>query len=81
MVDNFVRRQIDHELEVQSLTSIATMKQRLRAWRETGGAEIGLEIGDLLDWEFVSGLMRDHRPDAVVHFAEQRAAPYSMIDR
>jgi UDP-sulfoquinovose synthase len=81
VVDNFVRRQIDHELEVQSLTPIATMKERLRAWHETGGARIGLEIGDLLDWEFVNGMVRDHRPDAVVHFAEQRAAPYSMIDR
>jgi UDP-sulfoquinovose synthase len=81
IVDNFVRRQIDHELGVQSLTPIATLRQRLRAWREVGGSEIALEVGDLLDWEFVSGVIRRYRPDAVVHFAEQRAAPYSMIDR
>ncbi len=81
IVDNFVRRQIDHELGVQSLTPIATLKQRVRAWKEVSGQEIAVEVGDLLDWEFVSGVIKSYRPDAVVHFAEQRAAPYSMIDR
>lgn len=81
IVDNFVRRQIDHELGVQSLTPIATLKQRVRAWKEVSGQEIVVEVGDLLDWEFVSGIIKNYRPDAVVHFAEQRAAPYSMIDR
>ncbi|BBL78698.1 NAD-dependent dehydratase [Rubrobacter xylanophilus] len=81
IVDNFVRRQIDHELGVQSLTPIRPLAERVRAWKEVSGQEIGVEVGDLLDWEFVRGFMRRHRPDAVVHFAEQRAAPYSMIDR
>ncbi|MGB3682864.1 MAG: NAD-dependent epimerase/dehydratase family protein [Rubrobacteraceae bacterium] len=81
ILDNFVRRQIDHELKVQSLTSISTLTERLRAWRETGGREIEVETGDLLDWEFLSGVVRHHRPDAVVHFAEQSSAPYSMMDR
>jgi UDP-sulfoquinovose synthase len=81
IVDNFVRRQIDHELGVQSLTPVFPLSERLEAWNGAGGAEIGLEVGDLLDWEFLSGVIQRHRPDAVVHFAEQRAAPYSMIDR
>jgi len=81
IVDNFVRRQIDLELGVQSLTPIRTLSERVRAWKEVSGQKIGVEVGDLLDWEFVAGFMRRHRPDAVVHFAEQRAAPYSMIDR
>jgi UDP-sulfoquinovose synthase len=81
IADNFVRRQIDHELGVQSLTPISTLKERVRAWSEVSGQEIGIEVGDLLEWEFVSSIMERHRPDAVVHFAEQRAAPYSMIDR
>jgi len=80
-VDNFVRRAIDHELGAQSLTPIADPKERVRAWQEVSGQTIGLEFGDLLDWEFVSEIMQRHQPDAVVHFAEQRAAPYSMIDR
>ncbi len=81
IADSFVRRQIDHELGAQSLTPIASPTERVKAWEEVSGRTIGLETGDLLDWEFVSELMQRHRPDAVVHFAEQRAAPYSMIDR
>jgi UDP-sulfoquinovose synthase len=81
IVDNFVRRTIDHELGAESLTPIADPKERVKAWREVSGQTIGLEYGDLLDWEFVSELFERHQPDAVVHYAEQRAAPYSMIDR
>ena len=81
IVDNCVRRQIDHELKVQSLTPIADPKQRVWAWQEVSGQTIETEFGDLLDWEFLSSVVRRHRPEAVVHFAEQRSAPYSMIDR
>jgi UDP-sulfoquinovose synthase len=81
IVDNFVRRTIDHELGAQSLTPIADPKERVGAWQEVSGQTIALEYGDLLDWEFVAEIMGRHQPDAIVHFAEQRAAPYSMIDR
>src|SRR3712207_5253818 len=81
LVDNFVRRTIDYELGAQSLTPIADPKERVQAWQEVSGQTIGIEFGDLLDWEFVSEIMQRHQPDALVHFAEQRAAPYSMIDR
>ena len=81
IVDNCVRRQIDHELSASSLTPIADLKERVKAWREVSGQEIGVEFGDLLDWEFVSEIFERHQPEAVVHFAEQRSAPYSMIDR
>ena len=72
IVDNFVRRTIDHELAAESLTPIADPKGRVNAWREVSGQTIGLEYGDLLDWEFVSEIFTRHQPDAVVHFAEQR---------
>jgi UDP-sulfoquinovose synthase len=81
IVDNCVRRQIDYELGAQSLTPIADLKERVNAWYEVSGQTIAIEFGDLLDWEFISDVMHHHRPEAVVHFAEQRAAPYSMIDR
>jgi len=81
IVDNFVRRSIDHELGATSLTPIADPKERVKVWQEASGQTIGLEYGDLLDWEFVSEVMQRHQPEAIVHFAEQRAAPYSMIDR
>ncbi|MDQ4043528.1 MAG: NAD-dependent epimerase/dehydratase family protein [Actinomycetota bacterium] len=81
IVDNCVRRQIDHELGTHSLTPLTDIKQRVKAWQEVSGQTIAVEFGDLLDWEFLSGVVQRHRPEAVVHFAEQRSAPYSMIDR
>ncbi len=81
IVDNFVRRQIDHELGAESLTPISTLKERTRAWREVSGQTVETEVGDLLDWDFLAEAMERHQPEAVVHFAEQRSAPYSMIDR
>jgi UDP-sulfoquinovose synthase len=77
IVDNCVRRQIDHELKAQSLTPIADPRQRVLAWQEVSGQTVEIEFGDLLDWEFLSGVVRRHRPEAVVHFAEQRSAPSS----
>src|SRR3712207_4072731 len=74
IVDNCVRRTIDHELGAQSLTPIADLKERVRAWQEVSGQTIGVEFGDLLDWEFVADIMQRHQPEAIVHFAEQRAA-------
>jgi UDP-sulfoquinovose synthase len=81
IVDNCVRRTIDHELGAQSLTPITDLKERVRAWQEVSGQTIAVEFGDLLDWEFLSDVVQRHQPEAIVHYAEQRAAPYSMIDR
>ena len=81
IVDNCVRRAIDHELGAQSLTPIADLKERVKAWQEVSAQTIGVEFGDLLDWEFLSDVVGRHQPEAIVHYAEQRAAPYSMIDR
>jgi len=81
IVDNLARRQWDIELGASSLTPIVSIEERVWAWQEQSGRRIEVEIGDLLDWEFLSEVMRRHQPEAVVHFAEQRSAPYSMIDR
>lgn len=81
IVDNFMRRQWDHEIGAQSLTPIRPMSERLRCWREVTGRDIELFVGDVGDWDFLSSMVREFTPDAVVHFAEQRSAPYSMIDR
>jgi len=81
IVDNFLRRQWDHELGVQTLTPIQPLAQRLAAWQELSGHAIELFVGDVTDYEFLASVMEEFRPSAVVHFAEQRAAPYSMIDR
>jgi UDP-sulfoquinovose synthase len=81
VVDNFVRRQYDHELGVESLVPIETLATRIRAWKDVTGKSITPYVGDLCDAEFTYKIVREFAPDAVVHFAEQRAAPYSMIDR
>src|SRR5438105_4723879 len=81
IVDSFARRLWDHQLGVQTLTPIRPMTERLDAWREATGREIGLLVGDITSYDFLSDAVRSFEPDAVVHFAEQRAAPYSMIDR
>ena len=79
IVDNQSRRRIDRELGVQSLTPISSLPQRLAAWTEASGGRI--ESFDLTlgrDFEALVELFETWAPDAVVHFAEQRAAPYSM---
>jgi len=81
VVDNFLRRQWDFEVGAQSLTPILPLTDRLRVWQELTGKSIEMFIGDVNDYDFLSGVIESFQPDAVVHFAEQRSAPYSMIDR
>jgi UDP-sulfoquinovose synthase len=81
IVDNFLRRQWDHELGVQTLTPIQPLSDRLRVWQELTGNVIESYAGDVTDYDFLAQVIESFRPQAVVHFAEQRAAPYSMIDR
>jgi UDP-sulfoquinovose synthase len=81
VIDNFVRRQWDYELGVQTLTPIRPLPERLRTWKDLTGNTVESFTGDVTDYEFLASVMRDFEPDTVVHFAEQRSAPYSMIDR
>jgi len=81
IVDNFVRRQWDFELSAQSLTPISPLAERLRTWNRVSGETIESFVGDVNDYEFLVRTLSTFRPDAIVHFAEQRSAPYSMIDR
>ena len=79
IVDNLSRRKIDIDLEVQSLTPIRPIGERIRVWGEVSGREIGFVNLDLAEeYDRLAVLLADLRPDAIVHFAEQRAAPYSM---
>src|SRR6476646_351138 len=79
IADNFSRRRIDEELEVSSLTPIRTLDERVAAWRDITGRTIDTSVLDIArDYDELLALLDDQRPDAIVHFAEQRAAPYSM---
>jgi UDP-sulfoquinovose synthase len=79
IVDNLSRREIDLELEVESLTPIRPIGERLRVWKQLTGKEIAFVHLDLAEeYDRLEALLREVRPDAIVHFGEQRAAPYSM---
>jgi UDP-sulfoquinovose synthase len=79
IVDNLARRNADIELEAESLTPIQPPGTRIAAWRELTGREIGFHrLNVATDYEQLRELLSTWRPDAIVHFAEQRAAPYSM---
>jgi len=81
VVDNFLRRQWDHELGAQTLTPIRPLSERVKAWHELTGNTIECYVGDVTDYEFLASVVEEFQPEAVIHFAEQRSAPYSMIDR
>jgi UDP-sulfoquinovose synthase len=81
IVDNFVRRQWDHELGAQTLTPILPLSDRLRTWTRLTGKVIELFVGDVTDYDFLLPTSKQFEPEAIIHFAEQRSAPYSMIDR
>ncbi|KAF7804040.1 UDP-sulfoquinovose synthase, chloroplastic [Senna tora] len=81
IVDNLVRRHFDHQLGLDSLTPISSIHNRIRCWKSLTGKSIELYIGDICDFGFLSEAFQSFEPDAVVHFGEQRSAPYSMIDR
>src|ERR1700735_918277 len=79
IADNLSRRKIDIDLEVQSLTPIRPIGERLGVWQEVSGREIGFVQLDLAEeYDRLTALLRELQPEAIVHFAEQRAAPYSM---
>jgi UDP-sulfoquinovose synthase len=79
IADNLSRRKIDVELECESLTPIRPMGERLRAWEEVSGKQISFHDLDVaINYQRLLDLLEDWQPDALVHFAEQRAAPYSM---
>lgn len=79
VIDNLSRRWIDAELGVQSLTPMDSIQERCRIWREVTGRQIHFHLLDLAEeYERLKAWLAEHRPDAIVHLAEQRAAPYSM---
>jgi len=79
IVDNLSRRKIDIDLEVESLTPISSITERLSAWEETGGKPMRFLNMDISkQYQKLLNLLIDEKPDSVIHFAEQRAAPYSM---
>jgi UDP-sulfoquinovose synthase len=79
IIDDLSRRKIDVELEVESLTPIKPISVRLGAWKEVSGKDIRFEnINVAKNYARLLHLLQEEKPNAIIHFAEQRAAPYSM---
>jgi UDP-sulfoquinovose synthase len=81
IVDSLIRRAWDRELGVDSLVPIASMRRRVDEWSRATGRTIRFEKVDATDFDALARIVRDTAPDAVVHFGQQRSAPFSMIDR
>src|ERR1700719_1017344 len=88
-IDSLIRRQWDHQLGIETLTPIREMDERLKVWNSLNGNSPFLPVpkkvvalyGDITDPEFLSRIVQECKPEAIIHFAEQRSAPYSMIDQ
>jgi UDP-sulfoquinovose synthase len=81
VVDNYLRRRFDLDHGLRSLTPIASLHERVARWRAETGHVIGIHSADITDHARLADVFSRLRPDAAVHFGEQRSAPYSMIDR
>jgi UDP-sulfoquinovose synthase len=81
VIDNFIKRCWELELNAQPLIPISTLQERVQVWEEVTKRHISYVVGDLCDYEFVHTALRHFRPEAIVHFGEQPSAPFSMIDQ
>ena len=81
VLDNFARRTWDLECGTSSLIPICSLHERVAAWNELTGKEIRIFVGDATDYDFTSQAIGEFKPEGIVHYGEQRCAPYSMIDR
>ena len=81
VVDNYLRRQMVAEAGSDSLTPVLNLGQRAKAWHEVSGKTVDVHSFDLRDYDLVNRLMRDFRPEAVIHYGQIPSAPYSMTDR
>lgn len=81
VVDNYLRRNIAQEESVEALFLPPNLMERARIWEEVSGNRIKVWIGDLCNWETNEKIFSSFRPEAVIHYAEQPSAPYSMLNR
>ena len=81
IVDNYLRRNLMRNEDVAPLNAYPNLHERVSVWKENTGKEISCHIGDLNEWDFVSDLFRRVQPEAIIHYAEQPSAPYSMLRR
>ncbi len=81
VVDNYLRRNLCREYDVEPLIETPNLTERVRLWEQLTQKEIVARIGDCCDYGFLSSVVREFEPEAVIHYAEQPSAPFSMIDQ
>jgi UDP-sulfoquinovose synthase len=81
VVDNFAKRQWEFEEGIEPLLPIVPLHRRARLWKEATGHNINVQVCDLLNHRLLYKIMADVKPEAIVHYAEQPSAPYSMQSR
>jgi UDP-sulfoquinovose synthase len=81
VVDSYFRRNASMELDCESLIPTANLMQRAKRWEEVTGKAINVFIGDIVQYEFLLSVLRESKPDTIIHYAEQPSAPYSMLNR
>ncbi len=80
-IDNYFRRTASVELDCEPLIPTPNLIRRAKIWEDRTGKKINVHIGDVTNYGFLIKIFKDYKPDAVVHYAEQPSAPYSMINR
>lgn len=81
VADNYLRRQLCREEKVNFLYETPDLEERAALWQSVSGHRIAVHIGDLNVWDFIAMVFEKFNPQAIVHYAEQPAAPYSMLNR
>jgi UDP-sulfoquinovose synthase len=81
VVDSFHRRLFDHEVGADSLIPILPLQDRVNLWASLGKKPIKPYVGDITNWDFVEHVWKEFEPESIVHYAEHRAAPFSMLSR
>lgn len=81
VVDNYLRRKMCRDENVEPLCEVPNLHERAALWEGLSGYKVTVFIGDLCQWDFIAEVFGAFKPDAVVHYAEQPSAPYSMLNR
>lgn len=80
VLDNYMRRNLARETDMEILYSTPNLHERCKIWKENTGKHIDVYIGDLCDWDFITKVFAEYKPDTIIHYAEQPSAPYSMLN-
>lgn len=81
IVDNYLRRSLCRDLDVEPLFPVPILPERIRLWREISGKSVQFRICSCCEYSSLLDVFRQFHPDGVIHYAEQPSAPFSMIDQ